>query len=101
MQTQRLILDSIKESDKEDYFLNISHDKKVLEPVCRDSDENGSGQLCRRDPAQAGGRTGRPMPGQRRGLAAIPVPQTGYDFCLDSGKTALRDLVKEILDCIA
>ena len=31
METQRLIIDSIKESDREDYFNNISHDKKVLE----------------------------------------------------------------------
>ena len=31
METDRLILDSIRESDKEDYFINISHDKMVLE----------------------------------------------------------------------
>ena len=36
METERLILDPLKETDKEDYFLNISHDKKVLETfVCR------------------------------------------------------------------
>ena len=36
METERLILDPIKESDKEDYFFNISHDKKVLETfICR------------------------------------------------------------------
>ena len=36
METERLILDSIKESDKEDYFIHISHDKKVLETfICR------------------------------------------------------------------
>ncbi len=36
METERLILDPIKESDKEDYFINISHDKKVLETfICR------------------------------------------------------------------
>ena len=36
METERLFLDSIKESDKEDYFINISHDKKVLETfICR------------------------------------------------------------------
>ena len=36
METERLILDRIKETDKEDYFNNISHDKKVLETfVCR------------------------------------------------------------------
>ena len=36
METERLILDSIRESDKEDYFNNISHDKKVLETyICR------------------------------------------------------------------
>ena len=36
METERLILDSIKESDKEVYFINISHDKKVLETfICR------------------------------------------------------------------
>ena len=27
----RLIIDQIKETDKEDYFINISHDKKVLD----------------------------------------------------------------------
>ena len=36
METERLIIDSIKETDKEDYFINISHDKKVLETfICR------------------------------------------------------------------
>lgn len=36
METDRLILDRVKETDKEDYFNNISHDKKVLETfVCR------------------------------------------------------------------
>ena len=36
METERLIIDRIGESDKEDYFNNISHDKKVLETfVCR------------------------------------------------------------------
>ena len=31
METERLIIDQIKETDKEDYFINISHDKKVLD----------------------------------------------------------------------
>lgn len=31
METERLILDAIRETDKADYFYNISHDKKVLE----------------------------------------------------------------------
>lgn len=36
METERLILNPIQESDKEDYFFNISHDKKVLETfICR------------------------------------------------------------------
>lgn len=36
METERLILDSIRESDKEDYYINISHDKRVLETfICR------------------------------------------------------------------
>ena len=36
METERLILDPIRESDKEAYFSNISHDKKVLETfICR------------------------------------------------------------------
>lgn len=36
METERLILDRIRETDKEDYFNNISHDKKVLETfICR------------------------------------------------------------------
>ena len=36
METERLILDRIRETDKADYFNNISHDKKVLETfVCR------------------------------------------------------------------
>ena len=39
METERLILDSIQESDKEDYFINISHDKKVLDTfICRYAD---------------------------------------------------------------
>ena len=36
METERLIIDEIRETDKEDYFNNISHDRKVLETfVCR------------------------------------------------------------------
>ena len=36
METKRLIIDQIKETDKENYFINISHDKKVLENfICR------------------------------------------------------------------
>ncbi|MBO4413528.1 MAG: peptide chain release factor N(5)-glutamine methyltransferase [Clostridia bacterium] len=36
METERLIIDRVRESDKEDYFTNISHDKKVLETfICR------------------------------------------------------------------
>ncbi|MBR3643782.1 MAG: GNAT family N-acetyltransferase [Parasporobacterium sp.] len=36
METERLIIDQIKESDKEDYFNNISHDRKVLETfICQ------------------------------------------------------------------
>ena len=36
METERLIIDPVRESDKEDYFINISHDKKVLETfICR------------------------------------------------------------------
>ncbi len=36
METERLRIDSIREADKEDYFINISHDKRVLETfICR------------------------------------------------------------------
>lgn len=36
METGRLIIDPIRETDKEDYFINISHDKKVLQTfICR------------------------------------------------------------------
>ena len=36
METERLIIDPIRETDKADYFRNISHDKKVLETfICR------------------------------------------------------------------
>jgi ribosomal-protein-alanine N-acetyltransferase len=36
METERLILDRIRETDRADYFRNISHDKRVLETfVCR------------------------------------------------------------------
>ena len=39
METERLILDRVKETDKADYFNNISHDRKVLETfVCRYAD---------------------------------------------------------------
>ena len=39
METERLIIDQIKETDKEDYFINISHDKRVLETfICRYAD---------------------------------------------------------------
>ncbi len=31
METKRLIIDELKKEDKEDYFNNISHDRKVLE----------------------------------------------------------------------
>ena len=36
METERLLIDSVRETDKEDYFRNISHDRKVLETfICR------------------------------------------------------------------
>ena len=36
MEKEKLIIDKIRESDKEDYFYNISHDKKVLETfICK------------------------------------------------------------------
>lgn len=36
METERLLLNAVEERDKEDYFHNISHDKKVLETfICR------------------------------------------------------------------
>ena len=36
METERLLIDSVRETDKEDYFHNISHDRKVLETfICR------------------------------------------------------------------
>ena len=39
MKTERLIIDPIRAADKEDYFINISHDKKVLENfICRYAD---------------------------------------------------------------
>ena len=39
METERLIIDSIREADKEDYYINISHDKRVLETfICRYAD---------------------------------------------------------------
>ena len=35
MTTDRLVINKVTEKDKEDYFINISHDKKVLETfVC-------------------------------------------------------------------
>ena len=56
MKTERLIIDQIKETDKEDYFINISHDKKVLETfICRYADSleefdfssyPGTGPVC-------------------------------------------------------
>ena len=39
METERLIIDSIREADKEDYYINISHDKRVLQTfICRYAD---------------------------------------------------------------
>ena len=39
METERLQIDRLRESDREDYFHNISHDKKVLETfICRYAD---------------------------------------------------------------
>lgn len=36
LETERLIIEPLRESDREDYFYNISHDKKVLETfICR------------------------------------------------------------------
>lgn len=36
METERLIIDSIRQTDKEAYFYNISHDRKMLETfVCK------------------------------------------------------------------
>ena len=36
METERLIIDRVRETDKADYYANISHDRKVLETfICR------------------------------------------------------------------
>ena len=36
METERLVIDAVRPSDKADYFHNISHDKRVLETfICR------------------------------------------------------------------
>ena len=36
METERLVLDRVLEADRHDYFINISHDKRVLETfICR------------------------------------------------------------------
>lgn len=40
MESERLIIDEIRQSDKEDYFRNISHDRKVLETfICQYADD--------------------------------------------------------------
>lgn len=40
METDRLIIDYLKESDKEDYFNNVTNDKKVLETfICTHVDK--------------------------------------------------------------
>ena len=54
METERLIIDSVRATDREDYFHNISHDKKVLETfICtyaeRLEDFDFSGYLNRSD----------------------------------------------------
>ncbi len=39
METERLIIDPVREIDKEDFFINILHDNKVLESfICRYAD---------------------------------------------------------------
>ena len=36
LETERLLIDPLKDTDKEDYFYNISHDRKVLETfICK------------------------------------------------------------------
>ena len=36
METERLVIDQLKPSDKEDYFRNVSHDRRVLETfICQ------------------------------------------------------------------
>jgi ribosomal-protein-alanine N-acetyltransferase len=40
METERLVIDRVKETDKEDYFTCISHDKKVLETFICNYAEN-------------------------------------------------------------
>lgn len=64
MQTERLIIDRLRESDRADYFENVSHDKRVLETfICsyaeRLEDFDFSGYL------------------NRDGLFAIRLRQTG------------------------
>ena len=54
METERLIIDYLKETDKEDYFRNISNNKKVLETfVCQYAETleefDFTKYLCRED----------------------------------------------------
>ena len=48
METKRLIINPIRESDKEAYFYNISHDKKVLETfVCQYTENLGNNCIAK------------------------------------------------------
>ena len=47
METDRLILDRVRESDREDYFINISHDREVLKTfICRYAETPGEVNLA-------------------------------------------------------
>lgn len=64
METERLIIDSIRETDKEDYFTCISHDRKVLETfICSYAESLESFDF-------------KPYPG-RKDLFAIRLKETG------------------------
>ena len=48
METERLIIDPIRETDREDYFYCISHDKKVLETfICTYAESLGEFDFSR------------------------------------------------------
>ena len=81
METERLILDSIRESDKEDYFINISHDKKVLETfICRYAETLEEFDFSS-------------YPGRQDVFAIMPRMCEGIAAALQDGKTAFIDHV--------
>ena len=91
LETERLLLDPVRETDKEDCFINISHDKRVLETfICRyaetmEAGSSGSFRISMKRRIPARSATGS---APASGIGAMQRRRSDASWNICSGKRA-------------